>query len=71
MPRSRAFTESGFAAATVDDVRRRSGASVGSIYHHFGGKQELAEALYAGGASGLPARLPRGARARRRTPSRA
>ncbi|HZN89214.1 MAG TPA: TetR/AcrR family transcriptional regulator [Thermoleophilaceae bacterium] len=42
-----AFTENGFAAATVDDVRRRSGASVGSIYHHFGGKQELAEALYA------------------------
>jgi AcrR family transcriptional regulator len=42
-----AFTEKGFTAATVDDVRRRSGASVGSIYHHFGGKEELADALYA------------------------
>jgi AcrR family transcriptional regulator len=42
-----AFTEKGFAAATVDDVRARSGASVGSIYHRFGGKQELAAALYA------------------------
>src|SRR4051794_26112490 len=27
------------------DVRRRSGASVGSIYHHFAGKEELAAAL--------------------------
>ena len=42
-----AFTEKGYAAATIDDVRRGSGTSVGSIYHHFGGKEELAGALYA------------------------
>ena len=42
-----AFTEKGYAAATIDDVKRGSGASVGSIYHHFGGKEELAGALYA------------------------
>jgi AcrR family transcriptional regulator len=42
-----AFTEKGYAGATIDDVRRGSGASVGSIYHHFGGKEELAGALYA------------------------
>ena len=42
-----AFIEKGYAAATIDDVRRGSGASVGSIYHHFGGKEELAGALYA------------------------
>ena len=31
---------------TIAEVRRRSGASVGSIYHRFGGKRELAAALY-------------------------
>lgn len=40
------FTRKGFAATTVEDVRRRSGASVGSIYHHFGSKEELAAALH-------------------------
>lgn len=45
----RVFTEHGFDAATIDDVRRRSGASVGSIYHHFGSKEQLAAALYADG----------------------
>src|SRR5919109_4575097 len=43
------FNEKGVAATTVDDVRRRSGASVGSIYHHFGGKEELATTLYVEG----------------------
>jgi AcrR family transcriptional regulator len=44
-----AFTEKGFAAATIDDVRRVSGASTGSIYHHFGGKEGLAAAIYVEG----------------------
>jgi AcrR family transcriptional regulator len=44
-----AFAERGVAAATVDDVRRRSGASVGSIYHHFGDKEGLASTLYVEG----------------------
>ncbi len=30
----------------IEEVRRRSGASVGSIYHHFGGKDGIAAALY-------------------------
>ena len=34
-------------STTIEDVRRRSGASVGSIYHHFGGKDGIAVALYA------------------------
>jgi len=34
-------------ATTIEDVRRRSGASVGSIYHHFGGKDGIEAALYA------------------------
>lgn len=40
------FLERGVAAATIEEIRDRSGASVGSIYHHFGGKQELAAAVY-------------------------
>jgi AcrR family transcriptional regulator len=31
---------------TIEDVRRRSGASIGSIYHHFDGKNGIAAALY-------------------------
>jgi AcrR family transcriptional regulator len=42
----RAFTDKGYAAATVADVRELSGASTGSIYHHFGDKEGLAAALY-------------------------
>jgi AcrR family transcriptional regulator len=38
------FTATGETA--IADVRRRSGASVGSIYHHFGGKDGIAAALY-------------------------
>jgi AcrR family transcriptional regulator len=41
-----AFTERGVAGASIEDIRRRCGASVGSIYHHFGGKDGIAGALY-------------------------
>ena len=41
------FTEKGIEAATIDDIRKRSGASVGSIYHHFGAKDGIAAALFA------------------------
>jgi AcrR family transcriptional regulator len=51
------FTERGFAATTVDEIRRRSGASVGSIYHHFGGKEGLAAELYVEGLRGYQAGL--------------
>jgi len=43
------FSRLGFAAATMEDIRARSGASTGSIYHHFAGKAELAAALYLSG----------------------
>jgi AcrR family transcriptional regulator len=43
------FTERGFTATTVADIRERSGASVGSIYHHFGGKEQIAATLYVEG----------------------
>lgn len=41
------FLERGVSETTADDIRARSGASVGSLYHHFaGGKEEVAAALY-------------------------
>src|SRR5215468_5664480 len=35
------FTERGFAEASIADIVQRAGSSVGSLYHHFGGKSEL------------------------------
>ncbi len=43
------FTTHGVEATTISDIRARCGASVGSIYHHFGSKEELAVALYLDG----------------------
>ncbi|HEY6309366.1 MAG TPA: TetR/AcrR family transcriptional regulator [Streptosporangiaceae bacterium] len=40
------FTEQGFSQASVADVVERAGSSVGSLYHHFGGKSELFLALW-------------------------
>lgn len=42
----RCFLEHGVGATTVDDIRQRCGASVGSFYHHFANKVEVAAALY-------------------------
>lgn len=35
------FIEQGFADTVISDVVERAGSSVGSVYHHFGGKSEL------------------------------
>lgn len=40
------FLEDGVVDTTLDELLTRSGASVGSLYHHFGGKEQLADALY-------------------------
>jgi AcrR family transcriptional regulator len=40
------FLTSGVARTTIGDLRIRSGASVGCIYHHFGSKERLAAQLY-------------------------
>ena len=40
------FAVAGFADANVTDVVGRAGASVGSLYHHFGGKADLYLALF-------------------------
>src|SRR5215813_2738502 len=43
------FTTIGFAGATLADIRVRARASIGSIYHHFKSKEQLAAALYVEG----------------------
>ncbi len=40
------FLEAGVGNCRVEDLFERSGASVGSFYHHFGSKPGLAAALY-------------------------
>jgi AcrR family transcriptional regulator len=40
------FLNNSVSATTVDDLRQRCEASVGSIYHHFGSKEGLAGQLY-------------------------
>jgi AcrR family transcriptional regulator len=40
------FTTAGYADANVVDIVERAGSSVGSLYHHFGGKSDLYIALY-------------------------
>ncbi|MGH3745666.1 MAG: TetR/AcrR family transcriptional regulator, partial [Mycobacteriales bacterium] len=40
------FLEHGYTEAGIAHVVERSGCSVGSIYHHFGGKAELFLALW-------------------------
>ncbi|HEX3711317.1 MAG TPA: helix-turn-helix domain-containing protein, partial [Trebonia sp.] len=40
------FVEQGFANASIAEVVQRASSSVGSLYHHFGGKSELFIALW-------------------------
>lgn len=40
------FAEAGYADANVSDIVDRAASSVGSLYHHFGGKGDLYIALY-------------------------
>lgn len=43
------FTEIGVDATTIEMIRDRSGASIGSLYHHFGNKERIIGALYLAG----------------------
>jgi len=40
------FNSHGIEATTIDDLRRASGCSVGTIYHHFKNKEGLVAALF-------------------------
>ena len=59
------FAASGFAEASIADMVGRAGASVGSLYHHFGGKAELYLALFEDYQSGQEARAANAVRAAR------
>jgi AcrR family transcriptional regulator len=43
------FNARGIEATTIDDLRRESGQSVGTIYHHFKNKEGVIAALYFAG----------------------
>lgn len=49
------FAEQGFGETTMEHIRRRAGASTGSIYHQFSGKEELAVEVYLEGLSSYQA----------------
>jgi AcrR family transcriptional regulator len=51
------FGTRGFTAATIADVVAGSGASIGSIYHHFGGKSELFLAIFEQMANAVDRRI--------------
>ncbi|MEZ5596367.1 MAG: TetR/AcrR family transcriptional regulator [Pseudomonadales bacterium] len=40
------FDATGVEPATIQDIQRQAGCSVGSLYHHFGSKEGVAEALW-------------------------
>lgn len=40
------FLRQGVEVTTIEEIRRASGASLGSIYHHFGSKEAIALAVY-------------------------
>jgi AcrR family transcriptional regulator len=47
------FCEHGVDATTIAAIQRRAGVSVGSLYHHFGSKEGVAEALFIDGVQRL------------------
>lgn len=54
------FTEFGVDATTIEMIRDRSGASIGSLYHHFGNKERIIAALYLAGTAEYAAMLAEG-----------
>jgi AcrR family transcriptional regulator len=57
------FTRHGIDATTIGEIQRAAGCSVGSLYHHFGSKEGIAEELFIEGISrfnhGMVRRLKR------------
>ena len=54
------FTDVGVDATTIEMIRDRSGASIGSLYHHFGNKERIIAALYMQGTAEYAALLEQG-----------
>lgn len=51
------FAREGYAAASLDAVAAAAGVTKGSLYHHFGGKTELFEAVFERQAADLSAKV--------------
>lgn len=51
------FTESGIERTNIGDILKDSDCSVGSLYHHFGNKEGIAEALFIQGLKEFNANL--------------
>jgi AcrR family transcriptional regulator len=51
------FSSRGYEATTIEDIRAASGASTGSIYHHFGNKEGLAAAIFVEGLADFQEQL--------------
>ncbi|MDH3644067.1 MAG: TetR/AcrR family transcriptional regulator [Gammaproteobacteria bacterium] len=49
----RCFSGQGLESTTVHDIQRAANCSIGSIYHHFGSKEGVAEALFIDGVQSL------------------
>ena len=47
------FRLKGFSETSMNDIHERSGASMGSIYHHFESKERLAATVYLEGLNGV------------------
>ncbi len=54
------FTELGVEGTTIEMIRDRSGASIGSLYHHFGNREGIIAALYLEGIGEYAALLEAG-----------
>ena len=47
------FSELGVEGTTIHQIQRRAGCSIGSIYHHFGSREGIAEELFLDGIQRL------------------
>jgi len=55
------FAERGYAGVGAEEIVRAAGLTRGALYHHFGGKRDLFEAVYEGLEAELAQRIAEGA----------
>jgi len=55
------FAERGYAGVGAEEIVRAAGLTRGALYHHFGGKRDLFEAVYERLEAGLAQRIAEGA----------
>lgn len=51
------FTEHGYSQTSLEEIAKRARVTKGALYHHFGGKQALFEAVFSAVEAGVVARL--------------